>query len=90
MRILVLGFVLLAVNIAAAHAEDRKCIETFRGWLHDDKTVDMTVIKRLCDPKNFVTDPNEYGWVRYPHDCKLVRVKGEGAKQQRDALCGTE
>ena len=91
MRTFTLGLVLLAANSVAAHAEDRKCIEGFRGWLNDDKPLGMTAIKRLCDPKNFVTDPNEYGWVHHPDDCKkLVRVKGKGAKQQRDALCGTE
>ena len=79
---LVLGFVLLAASIVAAHAADRKCIrEMFE--LYED----MTVAKRQCDPKNFVTNPNEYGWVRYAPECKPVREKGAGAKQQKDAPC---
>ena len=46
----------------------------------------MKIAKRLCDPKNFVTDPDEYGWVCYLDAGGLVR-KGTGAKQSRDALC---
>ena len=68
----------------------QECIrkyEQFRGWLIDDKTVDTMVIKRLCDPKNFVSNPNEYGWV-CDYERGVMRVKGEGAKQRRDALCG--
>jgi hypothetical protein len=77
----VLGFVLLAASIVAAQAEDRKCIrEMF------DLTGKMATAKRLCDPKNFVTDPNEYGWVCYDGGRSVVREKGTGAKQQRDAL----
>ncbi len=82
-----LGVVLLAATVA--QAEDRECIEKFRGWWHDDKPLAMTAIKRLCDPKNFVSNPNEYGWV-CDYERGVMRVKGEGAKQQRDALCGVE
>jgi hypothetical protein len=72
MKTLVLGLVLLAANIVAAHAEDRKCIDA----------------NRLCDEKkNYVTNPNEYGWVRNAPECTPKRVKGEGAKQQKDAPC---
>ena len=58
--------------------------------LHEEERTavgDMTVAKRQCDPKNFVTDPNEYGWVRVASDCKPRRVKGAGAKQLKDAPC---
>ena len=47
----------------------------------------MTAAKRLCDPKNFVTDPNEYGWVCYVGGGGIVREKGTGAKQKKDAVC---
>ena len=86
MRTLVFGIVLLAANIpacavTAAHAEDRKCIrEMFLTF------GDMKYAKRACDPRNFVTDPNEYGWVCYV-DKGAVREKGAGAKQQKDAPC---
>ena len=80
-----LALVLLAANVMEVHAEsaaDRKCIrEMF------DLTGKMATAKRLCDPKNFVTNPDEYGWVCYLDAGGLVREKGHGAKQQRDALC---
>jgi hypothetical protein len=82
MKTLVLGLVLLAANIVAAHAEDRKCIREMYELYGD-----MTAAKRQCDPKNFVTNPNEYGWERTAPECKPVRVKGAGAKQQKDAPC---
>ena len=83
MRTLVLGFVLLAANIVAAHAADRnKCIRDMY-----ELTDNMTAAKRLCDPKNFVTDPNEYGWVCYDGGRSVVREKGYGAKQQKDVVC---
>jgi hypothetical protein len=67
---------------ALAHAEDRKCIREMYELYGD-----MTAAKRQCDPKNFVTNPNEYGWVRYAPDCSPKREKGAGAKQQKDAPC---
>lgn len=79
MRALVLGGVLLAANVA--QADDRKCIRDMTKL-----TGDMAIAKRLCDPRNFVTDPNEYGWVCYV-DKGYEREKGHGAKQQKDALC---
>jgi len=48
---------------------------------------DMTVAKRQCNPENFVTDPNGYGWERIAPGCEAKRVKGQSAKQQRDAPC---
>ena len=81
----VLGVVLLAADIA--QAEDRhECIRKYEHFIFDNVT---TTAKRLCVPKNFVTNPNEYGWV-CDYDRGLMRVKGHGAKQQRDAPCGTE
>jgi hypothetical protein len=78
MRVLVLGIVLLAASIGTAQAEDRKCIRDMTKL-----TGDMTKAKRLCDPKNYVTDPNEYGWV-----CDVPEpVKGAGAKQKKDVFC---
>ena len=80
MRALVLGVVLLAAT--AAQAEDRKCIREMLAL-----TGEAATAKRLCDPKNFVSNPNEYGWVCEDINQGPVRKKGEGAKQSRDALC---
>jgi hypothetical protein len=78
-RALALGFVLLAAT--AAQAEDRKCIREMYLTFGD-----MKYAKRLCDPKNHVTDPNEYGWMCVV-DKGYERVKGAGTKQQKDAPC---
>lgn len=75
-----LGIVLLAAGIA--HAEDRKCIREMFATFGD-----MTIAKRQCDPKNFVTDPKEYGWIRYAPGCTPTLEKGAGAKQLKDAAC---
>jgi hypothetical protein len=45
----------------------------------------MTAAKRQCDPKNIVTNPNEYGWICL--DGSYLREKGTGVKRQKDALC---
>jgi hypothetical protein len=87
MRILVLSIVLLAVGSVAAQAEDpfadrRKCIREMFHLIGE-----MATAKRLCDPKNYVTDPNEYGW-GCPSGNSPERVKGVGAaKQKKDVLC---
>ena len=81
MRTLVLGFVLLAASSVAAQAEDRKCIRDAY-----EITRNMATAKRLCDPKNYVTNPNEYGWVCYEGGASVVREKGAGMKQKKDAL----
>jgi hypothetical protein len=76
-------FVIIGVLLAAgvAQAEDRKCIRNVY-----EVTRDMAAAKRVCDPKNRVTNPNEYGW-----SCDsgngLDRVKGRGAKKPEDAFC---
>ena len=92
MRALALGMVLLAAGIVAAHADnvgaatvDRKaCIRDVYELYGDLRSAGIDV-KRQCDPKNFVTNPNEYGWVCQSEDVK--RIKGHGAKQKKDALC---
>ena len=82
MKTLVLSLVLLAANIVAAQAEDRrKCIRDVY-----ELTGEMAAAKRLCDPKNRVTNPNEYGWI-CANGNGPERVKGSGFKQQRDVLC---
>ena len=82
MRALVLGFVLLAANVVAAQAEDRrKCIRNVY-----EVTRDIAAAKRVCDPKNHVTNPNEYGWSCYSGNGP-DRVKGRGAKKPEDAFC---
>ena len=71
-----LGVVLLAAT--AAQAEDRKCIREDDAISFGDMT--MTA-KRQCDPKNFVTDPNEYGWVcDYEQSRCASRARGKAAK----------
>ena len=80
MRALVLGVVLLAAT--SAQAEDRKCIHDMTKLFGD-----VNVAKRQCDPRNFVSDPNEYGWERLADECKPYRVKGRGAKKPEDAVC---
>jgi hypothetical protein len=78
-----LAIVLLAsLAVPAGAAEDRKCIREMK-----DLYGDMATAKRQCDPRNFVTDPNEYGWQRTAPECVAQRVKGQGAKQQKDAAC---
>ena len=53
LKYIVLTSVVLLPSIA--HAEDRrKCIREMYEVYED-----MTVAKSLCDPKNFVSDPNE-------------------------------
>jgi hypothetical protein len=92
MRALVIAGVLLAASIGTAHADnvgaatvDRKaCIRDMHELYGDLRSAGIDV-KRQCDPKNFVTNPNEYGWVCQSEDVK--RIKGHGAKQQKDALC---
>jgi hypothetical protein len=88
MRAIVLGVVLLAANVVAAQAETRQeCLRKYEGFIFDKG---QTTVERFCDPKNFVTDPNEYGWICDWDIHAIVRAKGQGAKQRRDALCGTE
>jgi hypothetical protein len=89
-KTLTAALALLVASVVAAQGEDRKCIERFNGWLDGDKPMTMTVKKRLCDPKNFVSDPNEYGWACDWDIHAVARVKGHGAKQKRDAFCATE
>jgi hypothetical protein len=79
-RAIVLGLVLLAATVA--QAEDRKCIREMMKL-----TGEKVTAIRLCDPKNYVSNPNEYGWVCEDINQGPVRKKGEGAKQSRDALC---
>ena len=87
MKALMLAGVLLAANMVPAQAETRhECIRKYERFILDNG---QTTAKRLCDPKNFVSNPNEYGWV-CDYERGLMRVKGEGAKQRRDALCVVE
>jgi hypothetical protein len=84
-----LALALLAASVVAAQGEDRfadrgKCIRDMYELYGDLRSAGIDV-KRQCDPKNFVTNPNEYGWVCQSEDVK--RIKGHGAKQQKDALC---
>jgi len=82
MKMFVIIGVLLAAGSVAAQAEDRReCIRNVY-----EVTRDMAAAKRVCDPKNRVTNPNEYGWSCDSGD-GLSRVKGRGAKKPEDAFC---
>jgi len=67
-------FVIIGVLLAAtaAQAEERKCNKASQ-----------------CDEKkNYVTNPNEYGWHAITaFDCTPKRGKGFGWKQKKDVLC---
>ena len=84
MKMFVIIGVLLAAGSVAAQAEDRReCIRNVY-----EVTRDMAAAKRVCDPKNRVTNPNEYGWgATADRDCTPKRVKGFGWKQKKDVLC---
>ena len=86
MKTLMLGFVLLAANIVAAQCRGSpQMLPRNEYEIYED----MAVAKRQCDPKNFVTNPNEYGWV-CKADNDATRVKGFGAKQKKDAIAACE
>ena len=74
------GIVLLAATAAQA-ATRQECVRNVY-----EVTRDMAAAKRVCDPKNKVTNPNEYGWSCDSGD-GLSRVKGRGAKLKSDAFC---
>jgi len=79
----VLGLAILVASVVAAAAKiDRTCIRDMREMFGS-----LAVAKRQCNPKNFVTNPNEYGWERVPEKCEAYRVKGSGATRKRDAVC---
>ena len=79
MRAIVLSVVLLAATVAQAEDRD-KCIRDLVE-LHGDKVA----AKHQCDPKNFVTNPNEYGWVCNGNG--PTREKGMGLKQKKYVVC---
>jgi hypothetical protein len=41
--------------------------------------------KKVCNPDNFVTNPNEWGWVCNLN--KLFRTKGAGVKDRHNLIC---
>ncbi len=48
---------LAAITTAGATAKnDRACIRDVKEMFG------ITAAKRICNPKNYVTNPNEYGW----------------------------
>lgn len=82
MKPLIAITLLASLAVPAGAAEDRKCIREMKELYGD-----MATAKRQCDPNNFVSNPNEYGWTRTAPECVAQRVKGQGAKQQKDAAC---
>ena len=95
---LLLGLAIVLASVAVAAAKvDRKCVRDMRETFGEEQfhqfPLDGTTIRRQCDSANFVTNPNEYGWERSRETqppCKLEQIKGRGAKQKRDAVCGGE
>ena len=70
-------FVIIGVLLAAtaAQAEDRKCIRERQSHY-------ASAMK-----KNYVTNPNEYGWSGIGPECRPERGKGFGWKQKKYVLC---
>jgi hypothetical protein len=64
---------------AAAPKVDDACLREMR-----EIGITRAQAKRICDPKNQVK-PDEFGWVC--EGSTLSRVKGEGSRLKRDALC---
>jgi hypothetical protein len=74
----------LMASITAAVAEvNRDCLRELREM---GITPPAAQAKRMCDPKNKVK-PNEYGWVCEGMGAKFSKVKGQGARLKRDAIC---
>jgi hypothetical protein len=93
MRTIAFALAAVTLTLTAAHPESSR--QTKQACVRE--LIDVLGLKardqieRQCNPANFVTDPNKYGWARYKDsECKPERVKGQGAKQLRDALCWIE
>lgn len=80
--ILAVVFAALVATPAMSAKLDRKCLRQLReiGIVFSDA-------KRICDPKNSVSNPNEYGWSCQGPSGQLIKTKGYGAKQKRDVVC---
>jgi hypothetical protein len=73
-----------ALLSTSAGAATKECLREM------GKTFGNAQAKRICNSRNYVTRPNEYGWECVINDAegvKLYKVKGRGAKQKRDAIC---
>jgi hypothetical protein len=99
MRTIAFALAAVTLTLTAAHPESSRqtkqaCVRELidvLGLKARDPEIERWHLKRQCNPANFVTDPNKYGWARYKDsECKPERVKGQGAKQLRDALCWIE
>jgi hypothetical protein len=78
---LILGLAIVLASIAAANAKlDRKCLREIC------EACGAASAKRICNPKNYVTNSRQYGWERQV-ETGTYRVKGRGAKRKRDAVC---
>jgi hypothetical protein len=78
---LLLGLAIMASITAADAKVDRACL---RGEI--GKMFNAADTKRICDPKNYV-GPNQLGWNCEAETGKLYKVKGQGARHKRDAIC---
>jgi hypothetical protein len=82
--ILPFGLAILMASITAAAAKvDKACLRELREL---GITPPAAQAKRMCDPKNKVK-PHEWGWLCEGTGTKFTKVKGQGARLKRDAVC---
>jgi hypothetical protein len=76
-----LGLAIVLVSITAVRATQSRaeCLSDMR-----ELGITPADAKRVCDPKN-KAKPNEFGWLC--EGGEPFRVKGQGARLKRDALC---
>jgi hypothetical protein len=82
-------FALTLALVAALVATPSHGKQSYSACVREmSKIFDRADAKRICNPKNYVSKPNEYGWeCDNPETGKLSRVKGRGARLKRDAVC---
>ena len=74
--------ILMASSPAAVAKGDKACLRDMR-----ELGIPLAGAKRLCDPKNYVTKPHEWGWLCDGGGGEPYRVKGQGARFRRDTIC---
>jgi hypothetical protein len=67
-----------STKVATSKTDDT-CIQETQQQGFDAKAT-----KRLCNPKSYVTNPNEYGWGYNLATRTYFRIKGAGARSKRD------
>jgi hypothetical protein len=74
------------LGLAILMASSPVVAKTYSSCLRDIRDMDIPLAeaKRICDPKKYVTKPNEWGWICGHGDGQSIRVKGEGTRLKRD------